>query len=131
MMMIEALRKVLKRMHYPLEVMLVCVRWYAAFPLSLRHIEEMMAERGVVVDHATVHRWAIKILPILAAALRRRKRPVGLSWRMDETYIKVAGEWKYLYRAVDRDGHTVDFLLCARRSVFDTFAGSPVRKSLI
>ena len=115
MMMIEALRKVLKRMHYPLEVMLVCVRWYAAYPLSLRHIEEMMAERGVIVDHATVHRWAIKILPVLAAALRRRKRPVGLSWRMDETYIKVAGEWKYLYRAVDRDGHTVDFLLCARR----------------
>ena len=65
-MMIVALRKVIKRMHYPLEVMLTCVRWYAAYPLSLRHIEEMMAERGVAVDHATVHRWAIKILPGLA-----------------------------------------------------------------
>ena len=113
--MIEALRKVLKRMHYPLEVMLVCVRWYTAYPLSLRHIEEMMAERGVVVDHATVHRWALKILPVLAAVFRRRQRPVGSSWRMDETYIKVAGQWKYLYRAVDRDGDTIDFLLRAKR----------------
>ena len=102
-------------MHYPLEVMLVCVRWYAAYPLSLRHIEEMMAERGVIVDHATVHRWAIKMLPVLAAVFRSRKKPVGLSWRMDETYIKVCGEWKYLYRAVDKAGQTVDFLLCAHR----------------
>src|SRR4030095_11253098 len=113
--MIEELRKVIKRMHYPLDVMLTCVRWYAAYPLSLRHIEEMMAERGVCVDHATVHRWAMKILPVLAAVFRRRKRSVGLSWRMDETYIKVAGEWKYLYRAVDRDGDTIDFLLRAKR----------------
>ena len=113
--MIEALRKVIKRLHYPLEVMLVCVRWYAAYPLSLRHIEEMMAERGVFVDHATVHRWAIKMLPVLAAVLRRRKRAVGRSWRMDDTYIKVAGQWKYLYRAVDRNGDTIDFLLCAKR----------------
>ena len=113
--MIEALRKVIKRMHYPLEVMLTCVRWYVAYPLSLRHIEEIMRERGVFVDHATVHRWALKILPVLAATFRRRKRPVGSSWRMDETYVKVAGQWKYLYRAVDRDGSTVDFLLTAKR----------------
>src|SRR5712671_6382219 len=81
----EALRKVIKRLHYPIEVMLVCVRWYSAYPLSLRHIEEMMAERGVFVDHATVHRWSIKILPILAAVFRRRKLAVGTSWRMDES----------------------------------------------
>jgi putative transposase len=112
--MIDALRKVIKRMHYPLEVMLTCVRWYVAYPLSLRHIEEMMRERGVLVDHATVHRWALKILPVLAATFRR-KRPVGSSWRIDETYVKVAGQWKYLYRAVDRDGSTVDFLLTAKR----------------
>ena len=115
--MIEALRKVIKRMHYPLEVMLVCVRWYVAYPLSLRHIEEMMAERGVFVDHATVHRWSIKILPVLAAVFRRRKRPVGISWRMDETYINVGGQWKYLYRAVDRAGTTIDFVLRAHRDL--------------
>ncbi len=113
--MIDELRKVIKRLHYPLEVMLVCVRWYAAYPLSLRHIEGMMGERGVFVDHATVHRWALKILPVLALVFRRRKRPVGGSWRMDETYVKVCSQWKYLYRAVDREGHTVDFLLRAHR----------------
>jgi len=113
----STLRRVIKRLHFPLEVMLVCVRWYAAYPLSLRHLEEMMAERGVSVDHATVHRWALKILPVLAAVFRRRKRPVGSSWRMDETYILVGGQWKYLYRAVDRLGQTVDFLLTARRDV--------------
>jgi transposase-like protein len=113
--MIEALRKVIKRMHYPLEVMLTCVRWYVAYPLSLRHIEEMMAERGVFVDYATVHRWALKIVPTLVKVFRGRKRRVGKSWRMDETYIKVRGQWKYLYRAVDRDGDTVDFLFTAHR----------------
>ena len=86
----EAVRQVLKRLHYPIEVMLVCVRWYAAYPLSLRQIEEMMAERGVVVDHATVHRWSIKILPVLAALFRRRLRPVRMSWRMDEPRSKSA-----------------------------------------
>ena len=102
---------------FPLEVMLTCVRWYVAYPLSLRHVEEMMRERGVFVDHTTVHRWAIKMLPMLAAVFRRRKRPVGRSWRMDETYIKVSGQWKYLYRAVDRAGDTVDFLLTAKRDL--------------
>jgi hypothetical protein len=74
-----------------------------------------MTERGVAVDHSTIHRWAIKMLPVLTAVCRRRKRPVGRSWRMDETYIKVAGQWKYLYRAVDKHGATVDFLLRAKR----------------
>ncbi len=111
------LRKVLKRLHYPLEVMITCVRWYVAYPLSLRHIEERMQERGVFVDHVTAHRWAIKMLPVLAAVFRRRKHPVGRSWRMDETYINVSGHWKYLYRAVDRAGDTADFLLTAKRDL--------------
>jgi len=75
----SVLRKVIRRPHYPLDVTLVCVRWYAAYALSLRNLEEMMAERGVIVDHATVHRWALRILPVLAAMFRRRKRPVGSS----------------------------------------------------
>ena len=101
-------------MHYPLAVMLVFVRWYAAFPLSFRQIEEMMAERGVFVDHSPLHRGLIKMLPGLADAFRRRKRPVGPSWRMDEAYVKVGGQWKYLYRAADLDGRAADFLLRAK-----------------
>lgn len=110
----SVLAKVFQRLNYPIEVILVCVRRYVADPLSLRHLEEKMAERGVSVDHSMVHRWAIKLLPVLDEAFRRRKRPVGKSWRMDETYIKVNGAWKYLYRAVDKDGNT-GFLLRARR----------------
>jgi putative transposase len=86
--------KVLKRLHYPLDVMLLCVRWYVAYSLSLRDLEGMMAEREIAVDHSTVHRWAIKLLPALEKAFRRCKRAVGKSWRMDETYVKVQGEWK-------------------------------------
>jgi putative transposase len=107
--------KALKRLHYPLDIMLTCVRWYVAYPLSLRHLEEMMSERAVSVDHSTVHRWAIKLLPALGKAFGPRKKKVGRSWRMDETYIKVKGEWKYLYRAVDKAGDTVDFLFRAKR----------------
>ena len=111
----EMLLRVFRRLHFPVEIILTCVRWYVAYPLSLRQLQEMMAERGVEVDHSTIHRWAIKMLPVLSAVCRRRKRPVGKSWRIDETTIKVAGEWKYLYRAVDKTGATVDFLLRAKR----------------
>src|ERR1700682_2533228 len=79
-----AVARVLKRLHYPLDVFLMCVRWYVAYPLSLRHLEEMMAERGISVDHSTVHRWALKLLPVLEKAFRRHKRPVGKSWRVDD-----------------------------------------------
>src|SRR5580704_13432225 len=107
--------RVLKRLHYPLDVMLLCVRWYVAYSLSLRDLEEMMAERAIGVDHSTVHRWVIKLMPLFEKTFRKHKRPVGKSWRMDETYIKVKGQWKYLYRAVDKDGDTVDFLFRAHR----------------
>ena len=109
------LTKALKRLHYPLDVMLTYVRWYIAYPLSLRYVQEMMQERGVFVDHSTVHRWAMKIVPVLTAVFRQRKRAIGSSWQMDETYIKVAGQWRHLYRAVDKSGNTVDFLLTAKR----------------
>ncbi|CAE6965774.1 IS6 family transposase ISBmu21 [Paraburkholderia nemoris] len=107
--------KVLKRRHFPVDVILLCVRWYVTYSLSLRDLEEMIAEHGIEVDHSTVHRWVIKLVPLFEKAFRKHKRPVGKSWRMDETYIKVRGQWKYLYRALDKAGDTVDFLFRARR----------------
>jgi len=104
-----------KGCHFPKPVILTCIRWYLRYKLSYRDLEEMLAERGVRVDHATINRWVIKFAPQLALRARRHKRSVGRSWRMDETYIKVRGHWKYLYRAVDKVGGTVDFLLTARR----------------
>ena len=99
----------LKRPHYPLDVILTCVRWYVASPLSLRHIEQRAAERGIFVDHSNVHRWALKLLPVLEKAFRLRKGPVGKSWRMDETCIRVKGEWRYLYRVVNEGGNPLTF----------------------
>ena len=98
------------------DIILLCIRWYVAYPLSYRNLEEMMAERGVVVDHTSLYRWVLKFTPLLEARFRRgKKQPVGSSWRLDETYIKSKGQWKYLYRAVDKAGQTVDFLLTAHR----------------
>ena len=92
-----------------------CVRWYVAYSLSLRNLEEMMAERGIEIDHSKVHRWVIKLVPLFEKTFRKYKQPVGKSWRTDETYIKVKGQWKYLYRAVDKAGKTIDFLFRAKR----------------
>ena len=97
-------------------IILLCVRWYLAYPLSYRNLAEMMEERGVEVDPSNIYRWVRKFTPQLEAAFRKgKKRSVGKSWRMDETYIQVKGQWKYLYRAVDKEGQTIDFLLTARR----------------
>src|SRR5437016_12753738 len=104
-----------KGAHFPPEVILMGVRWYVAYPLSTRHVEELMEARGVEVDHSTMNRWVIKYSPQLEEAFHRRKRPVWVSWRMDETYIKVKGHWYYLYRAVDKTGQTIDFLLTEQR----------------
>ena len=109
------IRKAFKRLHYPVDVIAQCIRWYLAYALSLRDLEEMMAERGILVDHSTLYRWIIRLTPLLSKAFRRYKRAVGARWRMDETYIKVKGQWKYLYRAVDSAGQTIDFLLTAKR----------------
>ena len=104
-----------KGAHFPKDVLLTCVRWYVAYPLSTRHVEELLRERGVHVDHSTIHRWVIKYSPRLGEAFHRRKRPVWLGWRLDETSLRVKGQWTCLYRAVDESGQTIDFLLTAHR----------------
>ena len=109
------IRNAFQRLHYPVDIIAQCVRWYLAYDLSLRNLEEMMAERGIFVDHSMLHRWVIRLVPSLDKAFRRSKRSVGRRWRMDETYIKVKGQWKYLYRAVDTSGQTIDFMLTAKR----------------
>lgn len=113
-----------KRLHYPVDIIAQCARWYLAYALSLRNLEEMMTERGIAVDHSTLHRWVIRLVPLLDKAFHRHKRTVGRRWRMDETYIKVKGQWKYLYRAVDTADQTIDFQLTAKRD-----AGAALRFS--
>ena len=93
-----------KGSHFERDVILWAVRWYAAYPISYRQLEEMMEEHCVEVDHATLNRWVLKYVPLLDHEFRVRKRPVGSSWRMDEIYVRVEGVWKYLYRAVDKAG---------------------------
>src|SRR4249919_2569003 len=96
-------------------IILWAVRWYVAYPISYRQLEEMMGERGVAVDHSTLNRWVIKYAPAFEKAFRRCQYPVGRSWRMDEKYVKIKRKSAYLYRAVDKEGHTIDFLLTPTR----------------
>jgi putative transposase len=98
-------------------VILLCVRWYLAYNLSLRDLEEMMAERRVNVDHSTVHRWVVHFSPHLLERFNRRKRAVSSRWHVDETYIKVRGKWMYLYRAIDSLGDTVEFFFSEHRDL--------------
>ncbi|WP_042546523.1 IS6 family transposase [Yersinia aldovae] len=109
------IRKAFKRLHYPVDIIALSVHWYLTYSLSLRNLEEMMAERGVVVDYSTLYRWVLRLTPLLDKAFRRHQRSAGRRWRMDEIYIKIKGQWKYLCRAVDTAGHTIDFLLTAKR----------------
>jgi putative transposase len=104
-----------KGAHFEKEIILWGVRWYVAYSISYRQLEEMMGERGVLVDHSTLNRWVIRYAPEIAKQFRTRTRPVGKSWRLDETYVKIRGRWAYLYRAVDKEGQTVDFLLTPQR----------------
>src|SRR4051795_4363820 len=97
------------------EIILWGVRWYVAYPISYRQLEEMMGERGVAVDHSTLNRWVIKYAPEFDKQFRRRQRSVGRSWRLDETYVRIKGKWAYLYRAVSKEGDTIDFLLTPTR----------------
>ncbi|MGJ0630343.1 IS6 family transposase [Xenorhabdus bovienii] len=109
------IRKAFKRLHYPVDIIAPCVRWYLAYALSLRNLEEMRAERGIHVDHSTLSRWVHRLTPLIVRRYRRKMPDVGHRWRMDETDIKIKGQWRYLYRAVDSNGNTVDFLLTAQR----------------
>jgi putative transposase len=119
---------VFKGRHFDRSVILLCVRWYLAYNLSLRNLEEMMAERGISVDHATVHRWVVRYAPELLARFNLRKRSVTRGWHVDETYIKVRGRWTYLYRAIDSNGDTVEFWFSERRNL--TAAKRFLRKAL-
>jgi putative transposase len=106
-----------KGVHYPKSVILHAVFFYLRYAVSYRDLEEILVERGVTVDHATLNRWMVKFSPQIADSAQARKRSTATSWRMDETYIKVKGRWTYVYRAVDRDGQTLDFMLSERRDL--------------
>ena len=95
---------------FPKEVILQAVYFKLRFSLSCRDVEELLSIREVKVDHATIQKWVNKFTALIEAGLKRRKKSIGSNWRMDKTYIKVKGEWVYLYRAVDKEGKTVDFI---------------------
>ena len=97
------------------QMILQSVRWYLAYSLSYRNLEEMMAERGFTVDHSTINRWVVNYAPQLEPAFHGKKKRPGDRWRMDETTIKVKGSWVYYYRAVDKQGNTIDFFLTEKR----------------
>nr|WP_054575783.1 IS6 family transposase [Escherichia coli] len=103
--------------HFQGDVILWAVRWYCRYPISYRDLEEMLAERGISVDHTTIYRWVQCYAPEMEKRLRWFwRRGFDPSWRLDETYVKVRGKWTYLYRAVDKRGDTIDFYLSPTRS---------------
>jgi transposase-like protein len=108
-------RSVFAGFRFPPEVIVLVVRWYLRFGLSYRDVEELLAERGIEVDHVTVHRWVRRFSPLLADAARFARHRVGDRWHVDETYVKVAGRWVYLYRAVDEYGQVIDVYASTRR----------------
>ena len=105
----------IKYCRFPKLIIFQCIYHYLRYSLSYRDIEEIMKERGISVDHSTIQDWVVRHAVLFEKSIHKKKRTTKKSWRMDETYIKVNGKWKYLYRAVDEDGDTIDFLLTARR----------------
>ena len=106
-----------RRRVFDADVIELCVRWYITYRLSYRDLVEMLAERGIQVEHTTVLRWVTRYVPEFEKRWRRFAKVVGTSWRVDETYISIKGKWHYLYRAVDKHGKTVDFLLRRNRGI--------------
>ncbi len=106
----------LKGCHFPNDAVLYAVYFCLRYTVSNRDLEEIMAEGGVKVDHTTLNRWVVKYSPILSTRAQSKKRPTLSSWSMDETYIRVRGKWMHLYRAVDKAGNTLDFMLSERRN---------------
>lgn len=111
------IEELFKGRHFDQEIVVLCVRWYLSFKLSYRDMVTMMSERGISLAHTTILRWVQQYTPEFQKRWNRFARPVGASWRMDETYVRVKGEWTYLYRAVDKAGKTVDFYLSSKRDV--------------
>jgi transposase-like protein len=103
--------------HFQDQIITLCVRWYLRYCLTLRDLEELMMERGLGVDHSTIGRWVLRYAPELNKRIRREIRSPNRSWRVDETYVRVAGVWTYLYRAVDSTGETIDFMLSPKRDL--------------
>jgi transposase-like protein len=105
-----------KRRRFPVEIILLCVRWYCKYGLSYRNLSEMMQERGVSVDPSTLFRWVQRYAPGIEKRIRQYQGSRSGSWRVDETYVRVGGRWKYLFRAVDKHGQLIDFMLSDRRN---------------
>ncbi|MGO8337651.1 IS6 family transposase, partial [Rhizobium ruizarguesonis] len=124
-MILNAIAEKLKRQskhdfkgrHFEAWLIVQAVAWYLRYPLSYRDIEEMFGERGFVVDHSTINRWVLAYAPMIEKRLRQFRRPHCGSVRVDETYVKIRGKWRYLYRAIDKHGNPMDFLLTATRDL--------------
>ena len=114
---LKSIEELFRGRHFDREVIILCVRWYLRYKLSFRDLVEMMSERGLHLAHTTILRWVQRYAPEFIKRWNRFGRPAGRSWRVDETYVKVRGQWTYLYRAVDKAGQTVDFRLSKRRDV--------------
>src|SRR5438874_2331288 len=109
--------RIYRRRSFNAEIIELCVRWYISYRLSYRDLVELTADRGVAVSHTTIMQWVIRYVPEFEKRWNRFARPIGSSWRVDETYISIKGKWHYLYRAVDKQGRSIDFMLRPDRGI--------------